>query len=103
MCAVYFLYSCASSLALEEHSALRRGVSKTSAIPPEDLVRVVSESTSRRDLVELDPDGGVEPIERGPSSLTGRRPSATAAARRGASATEGHPDALKGAKAVELV
>ncbi|GBF87743.1 cationic amino acid transporter-like [Raphidocelis subcapitata] len=103
MCAVYFLYSCASSLALEEHSALRHGP-KTSAIPPEDLVRVISETASRRDLVELSPDGGEVPIERGASAVSRRAPSGTA--RRGGSATragDDDPNALKGAKAVELV
>lgn len=55
---VYLTYSMASSLALEEHSALRRGRSVDHAPPrPDDLVRVVSLTSDAKKLHELAPDG----------------------------------------------
>ncbi|KAI8465522.1 MAG: amino acid permease-domain-containing protein [Monoraphidium minutum] len=58
--AVYLVYSAASSVALEEHSALRRGLS-AGPKDPDDLVRVVSETADHTRLRELagrdDPKG----------------------------------------------
>jgi hypothetical protein len=52
---VYFTYSCAGSLALEEHSLKRRGVSYTGKSPDPGIVRIVSQAPDTGDLVYMPP------------------------------------------------